>query len=216
MIVCACQGRDSTEGSVSDLKQWDFLFFSELIGTRRSTSLLCSASLPHGFLCHQASLWRPNLSCTQSSLCFAPVERPWVKAFPRSPRGKSAWVLTGSIWEKKLLFGLDLPKFLLFSIHCHYTYFCTSASKITNKTFTMSSKCIYNWKCCYCPAHYKADFCSESRFWAGVWNHMLHGLAEASSDSAFVLHWVSVQRSLDFKWNYNLRSVKRARGNSLL
>lgn len=150
--VCM-SGEGQHGGKCQWFKTMRFSLFCELIGTRHSTSLLFSASLPHGFLCHQASLWRPNPSCTQSSLCFAPVESPWVKAFPWSPRGKSAWVLTGSIWEKKLVFGLDLPKFLSFSIHCHYTYFCTSASKTTNKTFTMSSKCIYNWKCCYCPAH---------------------------------------------------------------
>ena len=86
-----CRGwvlQHDMERSVCDLKQWDFL---ELIGSRRSMSLPCSSSLPRGVLWHQASsLWRRNLSGARRSLCFAAVERPRVKAFPQSPRGRSA------------------------------------------------------------------------------------------------------------------------------
>lgn len=93
-------------------------------------SLLCSASLPHGFLCHQASLWRPNLSHARRSLCFAAVERPWVKAFSQSPRGKSAWALTGTIWGKITFLVSICPNFS----HFLFTFNPTPQQQVLQKT----------------------------------------------------------------------------------
>lgn len=145
MIVCACQGRDSTEGSVSDLKQEIFSFLRvNWNPTQHVAAFFC---LPPAWLPVPSGLFvetKSELHTKFFVLCSS--WKSLSEGFSPEPQREVSVGFNREYLRKKISFRL--AKFLSFSIHCHYTYFCTSASKTT-----MSSKCIYNWKCCYCPAH---------------------------------------------------------------
>lgn len=121
--------------------------FFKLIGSRRSMSLSCSASLPHRVLSHQASLWRPNVSCVSVLFCSWKILSEGISL---EPWGRSACVFTFFIWGKITFLFWFAEISLTFSSHfsfCIAFHWCTHQGWVLQNIPILYI--IYNCKC-YC------------------------------------------------------------------